>query len=468
MANDRRNPRAFDIPDLELPVAPAPKPSGAPARSVGPRQPAPDPAGALGPIDLEPFVPEARSGPRASAGAQRNAHDYFGTGTFEDDPGDDFQPGSLVTMELAGTRAPPDAAAPEWPTGRSPDRGTLSIGDAEVRLGAGYPPSPSNALLSPVYAWQVIVRRRSLRETLARLDREITAGEQRRDELLATMVNAIGPALENVPRVAELLAAARQLGDITGERGQALRALSEQYQGALAESDARRAQHQNVLGERQADQRASTEALRAADESYRRAEARQKRLQIEIRSAIDVARQKAQAAGLAAGQAQPEEVAKIHDLQQKAAALEPELLKLKAARDQAHSADVAAQSAVEAIERELQRLTHEQRSLDRQYGHQIDQRAAGLGQAEGELRSALAEAGRAVLATRGGVAVDPTTLSAISAADAEVMRLTRESELHLRALDACDLAAVQRGYTVATLVCGAVLLSFIALMLSVC
>jgi hypothetical protein len=422
----------------------------------------------LGPIELEPFVPEARSGTRTSPGAERTQHDYFGTGTFEDDPGEDFQPGSLVTLELAGTRAPPDAATPEWPTGRSPDRGALSLGEAEVRLGAGYPPSPSNPLLSPVYAWQVIVRRRALRETLARLDRELTDADQRRDELLAAMVNAIRPALENVPRVGELLATARQLDDITGERGQALRALSEQYRGVLEGIEARRSQQQSDLGERQAAQRDRAAELLAADESYRRAEARHKRLQIEIRSAIDVARQKAQAAGLPAGQAQPEEVAKIHDLQQKAAALEPELLKLKAALDQAHGANVTAQGAVAAVERELQRLTHEQRSLDQQYGHQIDQRTAGLGQAEGELRSVLAEAGRAVLATRGGVAVDPTTLSAIEAADAEVMRLTRESELHLRALDACDHAAVQRGYTVAALACGAVLLLFIAVMLSVC
>jgi hypothetical protein len=468
MAGDRRYPPAFDIPDLELPVSPVRQPARAPAGSAAPRQFVPDTAAASSPIELEPFAPDARSGPRASLRVERSAQDYFGTGTFEDDPGDDFQPGSLVTLELERPRAAAPTAGTEWPSGRSPDRGTLAIAEGEVRLGAGYPPPPSNPFSSALYAWQVTVRRRSLRETLARLDRELTAAEHQRDELLAAMVNAMRPALENEPRVAELLAATRQLGDITGERGQALRALSEQYQGALAETEARRAQQQNLLGERQAAQRASAAELHAADESYRRAEARQKRLQIETRSAIDVARQKAQAAGLPPGTAQPEEVAKIHDLQQKAGALEPELLKLKAARDQAQSADVAAQSAVAAVERELLRLTHEQRSLDRQYGRQIDQRAAGLGEAEGELRSALADAGRAVLAMRGGVAVDATTLSAIAAADAEVTRLTRESELYLRALDACDPAAVQRGYTVAALACGAVLLMFVALMFSVC
>jgi hypothetical protein len=468
MAGDRQNPPAFDIPDLELPAPSVRQRALSPAGSAAPRQFVQDTPAASGPIELEPFASDARSGPRASLRAERSAQDYFGTGTFENDSGDDFQPGSLVTLELEGTRAAAPTASPEWPSGRSPDRSTLSIAEGEVRLGAGYPPPPSNPFLSPLYALQVTVRRRSLRETLARLDRELAAAEQQRDELLATMVNAMRPALENEPRVAELLAAARQLGDITGERGRLLHALSEQYQSALAETEARRAQQQSVLGERQAEQRASAAELHATDESYRRAEARQKRLQIEVRSAIDVARQKAQAAGLPPGTARPEEVAKIHDLQHKAAELEPELLKLKAARDQAHSADVAAQSAVAAVERELQRLTHEQRSLDRQYGLQIDQRAAGLGQAEGELRSALAEAGRALLAMRGGVAVDPTTLSAIAAADAEVTRLTRETELYLRALDACDRAAVQRGFTVAALACGGVLLMFVALMFSVC
>ena len=181
-----------------------------------------------------------------------------------------------------------------------------------------------------------------------------------------------------------------------------------------------------------------------------------------------MARQIALAKGLPPGTAEPEQVAKIHELQQKAAELEPELSKLKAARDQAHAKDLAAQNAVAAVERELHRLAAEQNSLDRQYGQQIDQRAAGLGQAEGELRSALAEAGRAVLAMRGSVAVDPSLLTPIAAADAEVERLTRESELQLRALDACDQAAVQRGYTVAALALGAVVLTFIALMVAVC
>jgi hypothetical protein len=468
MASDRRNPQPFDIPDLEVPVAPARQASRDPARPEHsrPTAVAPEEAAALsGPIEIEPFVPAARSGPRAAQSAQ----DYFGMGTFDDDDGNgDFQPGSLVTLELQSPRAAPQATGLDWPSGRSPDRSTLSISDGEIRLGAAYPSSPANPLLSPVYAWQVTVRRRSMRETLARLHRELTAAEQRRDEILANMVNAIRPAIENEPRVAELLATARQLGDLTGERGQALRALSEQYQGALSVTEARRAQQQSALAERQAVQRERATELLAADDNHRRAEARQKRLQIEIRSAIDVARQKAQAAGLPAGTAQPEEVAKIHGLQQRAAGLEPELLELRAARDQAQGAELAAKNEVAAVERELQRLTQEQRSLDRRYGQQIDQRAAGLGQAEGELRSALAEAGRAVLAMRGGVAVDPAVLAAIASADAEVARLTRESELHLRALDACDQAAVQRGYMVAAIAAGVALLTFIALFISVC
>ena len=464
MASDRRSPPTFDIPDLELPAAPARQASRVPAR---PRDPLPLDGASSGPIEIEPFDPDAQSGPRASSGAGRSAQDYFGAGTFEGDPADDFQPGSLVSLELQAPRAQV-AAGPEWPTGRSPDRASLAITDSEVRLGAGYPPVPTNPLLAPRYAWQVTVRRRSLRENLARLDRELVAAEQRRDELLAGMVNAIRPALEKEPRVAELLAAARQLGDVTGERGQALRTLNEQYQGALAEKEARRSHQQSALGEGQALQRERAAELLAADENYRRAEARHKRLQIEIRSAIDVARQKAQAAGLPPGTAQPEHVAQVLDLQQKASALEPELLTLKAARDQAQTADLAAQQAVAAVERELQRLSLEQRSLDRQYGQQIDQRAAGLGQAEGELRSTLAEAGRVVLAMRGGIAVDPALLPAIATADAELLQLTRESELLLRALDACDLAAVQRGYTVAALVVGGALLLFIALMVAVC
>ena len=221
MDNERPKPPPFDIPDLELPVARARQASRAPARSpADSRLRAPQAVQASsGAIEIEPFVDDTRSGPRASLGSGSNAHDYFGAGMFDGETGDDFAPGSLVTLDLQGAHATPQAAGPEWPSGRSPERGALMIADAEVRLAGAYPTPASNPLLLPLYSWHVTVRRRSLRELLARIDRELLATEQRRDELLAAMVNGLRPVLENEPRLAGLLVAARQLGEIPVNAG---------------------------------------------------------------------------------------------------------------------------------------------------------------------------------------------------------------------------------------------------------
>jgi hypothetical protein len=69
-----------------------------------------------------------------------------------------------------------------------------------------------------MYAWQVAVRRRSLRESRLAASR----AERDRDppdEILANMVNSIRPAIENEPRNRRAARRGPAVGNITGERG---------------------------------------------------------------------------------------------------------------------------------------------------------------------------------------------------------------------------------------------------------
>jgi hypothetical protein len=69
-----------------------------------------------------------------------------------------------------------------------------------------------------------------------------------------------------------------------------------------------------------------------------------------------------------------------------------------------------------------------------------------LSDVEGKRRAALADVGRAVLASAGGIPVAPERLKALSQADAEVAILAKRSELHVRALDSASDAHVKSGF----------------------
>jgi hypothetical protein len=74
-----------------------------------------------------------------------------------------------------------------------------------------------------------------------------------------------------------------------------------------------------------------------------------------------------------------------------------------------------------------------------------------------EHRKALADVARAVLAASGIILLESSELEAIREADENVLRWLRESEIHLRALDACDDEKVQLGFAVLIALCAGVL-----------
>jgi chromosome segregation ATPase len=219
-----------------------------------------------------------------------------------------------------------------------------------------------------------------------------------------------------------------------------------------------------LAGLREAEARARTQALEreasktAAESELRRAEAKYQRVQIEIRGVMDLARQ---VLGPAGGDLPPEQAAKLAELQARAAALEPELNQTKAT----HSAAVAALREAEA---EAQRVLSQIRQLDRQkagagatLGKQLNERAAGVTEAEKQLRDALAEVARAVLGARGALPVPEATLAQLREHDKQVEARATRLEMHVRALDSYDRDRARQGVIVVLSVLGVVLLSIL-------
>jgi len=422
-----------EIPDLELPVAPA-KP--APRAPVAPRPPegAPSPAS-------------------PGSGRSHDPSDYFGSGTFDDEAfADALEPSGSLAIDaqaLAPNAGPEPRPAERWPTGRSPERAVLRVDELDVKLVADYGTPPASALLEPVYALRVRARQRLLAAELARIESELRAAEQRRDELLGELVLSLKPRLEADQRLSALLEPVRELERLAGERARALANVDAEYRALAQPVDARIGESLRQLEAHRELERERQSAFDKDEELFRRADARAKRIQIELRSLMQVAVQAAASAGLPQGSVRPDDAAKIKALQAEGATAERAADAARQALAATESARAAARAEVARTTRALRALEVERGALDDRFSKPLDARAHGLSEAEAGRQQALAEAGRSLLALRGGVDIDASTLEALRRADELVSKLTSDSEKHLRALDSADRTAVRRGYTVA-------------------
>jgi hypothetical protein len=419
---------AFEIPDLEL-DAPAPS-KRAPQTPSSVRQAA---------VNATPKLPE------------------ISLGLDGEDDFDLLQTGASANLALgADPLAPPrQVETAEWPRGRTPPAEQLSVDAREVALIADYGPAPRNALLAPLYAFRVFSRRKPLKQALAEQHAALSAAELERDTLLMRLASELRPALEAHDAFKRTLAPVREVERLASERAAALLQADSGYREQMAKFEA------ELSSLRQAEAAARRATLEreasqtAAENELRRAEGKHQRVQIEMRGVMDLARQKL---GPAGGDVPAEFAAKLAELQSRANALEPELTQAKAK----HASAVAALAQAET---ETQRLLSQMRQLERQkanvgssLGKQLNERAAGVTEAEKQLRDALAEVARAVLGARGAMPVPDATLAALREHDKQVEQRALRLEMHVRALDSYDRDRAKQGIIVVLSALGIVLL----------
>ncbi|HXK16530.1 MAG TPA: hypothetical protein VNG33_01905 [Polyangiaceae bacterium] len=414
---NRPGPPSFDIPDLELEPAVSKRPAQvSSARAPAAKPPAP----AVSEISL---------------------------GDDGDDGDNDFeliQTGSNVDLSIGTSPqvAKQHVDSSNWPSGRTRAADQLPIDPAEVALVAGYGPAPKNAVLTPVYAYRVYSRRAPLKKAIVELHAELNQAELLRDTELMQLATLLRPTLESSEVFRRLLEPIREIERLAGDRSAALSEADTGYKAQLARFDTELAQLRD--GERAAQAACAEKALLkdASEKELRRAEAKHQRVQIEIRGVVDLARQ---ALGPAGGDMSPEHAAKLADLQARGQALEPELTR-------ARSAHGDTSAALDRADAEARRLQTQIRQLERQKAtalgsleQQLSARAAGVSEAEKQRRDALAEVARAVLASRGSVAVPQPTLDAIRQHDKRVEAAALRLETNLRALDSHDRERVKLG-----------------------
>ncbi len=290
-------------------------------------------------------------------------------------------------------RALPPGPGPRSPQPTAPEPHAVDAFEAKAL--ADYGPPPSAFWAAPLYAYRVVSRRGALRRDLEAKRADAERMRKRLDDALVALGDRAralakggAPALERVRQAEELLRS----------RDGALAGAMDAHRSALVEIDARLVAAEAELA-RARDEEARAAATRDdADAEHKRADAKVKRIDIEIRNG-------------ASARAAERDAAAAEAAQKDARRAEAEG-KLQDARRVA----LAAQAKVDAAQRE--RSEH-----DARFSRQSGTRNAGVDDAHGHLRAALAELGRAMLA-------DPSLAAELGAARDEVARLEASSHKH--------------------------------------
>jgi len=345
-----------------------------------------------------------------------------------------------------------------WPTGRTKTADQLSVDGVEVELVAGYGRPPQNAVLTPLYAYRVFTRQRQLRLQVSQLNQQLSRAEAERDGLLARLATSLRPVLEASDTFRRLLEPIREVERLRGDRSAALSEADAGYREQMAKFDQELARLRAVQTSAKSASAEKRGVRENAENEFRRADAKHKRAQIEMRGVLDLARK---ALGPAGGDIPPAQAKQLAELQAQAAALEPEVARTRAALTVASTAFDQAEGEVQRVQAELKKVERQKAGIGGSLEKQLSVRAAGVSEAEKQQRDALAEVARAVLASHGALEVPTPELETLTGQDARINALALRLETHLRALDSQDRGRVKLGVSIALGAVGLVVLAIL-------
>jgi hypothetical protein len=450
----------FEVPDLELEPVPrslrtAPTPPQAPAQHHASPSPFDDDVfGAGGPlIELGD-----------NAGQQGVVH--FGAGQNFDALGGielegNAHPGLAVdhsaAPRIAERNAPVQRAnAPPWPPGQALSRDRLAIDPLELSLLANYGEPPKSAYLTPGYAYRVFMRQRELKRALGPLELERDRAERERDHSLAELARAVRPEAEQNQRFSRLFSPLVELEQIASARGQAISSVQAELTAQASAFDAELAVTATAVLTEQEREREAQGKYDECEARAQRADAKLKRVHIEIRAVTQLAEQKL---GPAGGTVPEPEATQLATLKLRADGTQPEVRQAKAELAEARVTLDQATARVTAARQSERLAARKKQALLEHYQKELDVRGRGLTESDEKQRALLAELGRALLDAQGAVAVPDIWLERVRNSTERADALRLRCELHARALNAYDRARAAQGIR---LVCtGAALVVFL-------
>ncbi|MEO7032232.1 MAG: hypothetical protein ABI548_00305 [Polyangiaceae bacterium] len=455
----------FEVPDLEVEPMPRSLRQAAPAAPYkGSGSSAPDlfdedPFDAGGSLSLE-------LNQHATPGVVDfgSSIDFGASGGFELEPAGppiahDSAPHSEVTRHT-GSDSNPQASV-VWPSGRAPDAEALTIDPGEVAILADYGVAPHSVHLSPAYAYRVFTRQRELKHQLAALCAARDRAELEREATLAELARTVRPVAQQIDAFRRFLTPLVELEQVASQRGQALSSVNAELGAHSANFDAELTQIEKLIMAQQAVEQEAARVLSEREQLAQRAEAKLKRVHIEIRAVTHVAEQKL---GPQGGQVPEPEAGQLIALRQRAETIQPEVTLALAERDQAKLGLGQARGKLDALRQAERTAARKKQALGERYREELQARSAGLSESETQQRAALAEVGRAVLAARGSVPVDGPWLERVRVSSERADRLIFKCETQRRSLDAYDRARVTQGVR---LTCTALALLVVLLVLKI-
>jgi len=449
------------------PDAPRPEPAGG---APGPESPRRAPVGRPGAISQDyfgsaTFDADDFDDPAGSA-LRLDTHDDGQPGLAQAadggalDPGDlddDFARGSAAAAQIP---QPQMAKAPRrraWPTGQAPDSGAIRIDGVEVTLLADFGPKPTSMVGAPAYALRVARRKRVLTAKLKEQAAALSEAEYERDCLVVAMVRDLRGSILMVEEGQKLFEPVLAIERTALERRSALAGANAEYDRRSRDLDEQKAAVERDASARQAavDQRGA--ALAEQRRLLERAEAKKKRLFIEIRAIVEAAEKNPETMTAAQG-------ARLAELEAQVAQHKPELeaaaRTVEAAQAQLSSAEEEARQATRKV-REAERV---RRALDQEFQKEIGVRSHGVSEVDRQRLDAFVAVGCAVLAARGKlVDVADDTLDSIIRAEAVVLDRMTVLEKTARALDAYDKGLFKQGVALAAAAAAALIVALIVL-----
>jgi hypothetical protein len=327
-----------------------------------------------------------------------------------------------------------------WPSGVTPDPATLSIDAVEIQTLSAYGAVPASFLVAPLYSLRVFRRRRALRAAAAVLAQRFGDAESARDALLADMAGALRDTITvGSDRLYEHVSEKeRRVQD-----GQsALAGANEEYRQRMGELQATDTQLHRELAAVRTLAAERQGALAEAEKHRDRADAKKKRLFIELSAIVE----SAEKAGTGIP---PDRAATVERLEREIAEQKADVERLQGGVDERKAALAAAVAEERRIVGKQRDAGKKRRAVDDDFQERIGLRNEETSSAARETTAALADVGRAVLAARGRVAsIEPDVLARIAAADLAVVKAATDVERHMRALHEYDAETYQKGFVV--------------------
>jgi hypothetical protein len=444
---NHQTPR-FEVPDLELEPVPRSLRQGTSSQPVQAHS---------------ATSSERRGGAAQTRPAAPNEQLSGATFDFGDELGDfEFshtaKPSFGNATKPAPSAPPINASATEvgasLPTGRALDLAKLVFDPREIAILSDYGEAPNNAAATLAYAYRVFTRQRELKQQLVPIAAECERAECEREATLNELARALRPALEQTGEFRRFLAPVLEIEQRAAARGQALNSINAQLGAQNAELDAELAR---VASRVEDEQRSETDAQRLYDEreaSERRADAKLKRVQIEMRAVTQVAEQKL---GPAGGPMPAMEAAQLTELERRAQATQPEVAAARSALEQAKQALHQTRARLEALRQSQRQISRQKQALGGAYEKELSLRAEGLSEVELAQRAALAELARAILGVPGTIAIPEDWLERVRRVSQRADSLGVRAEMFRRAILAYDARRARQGVQLA---CTAVALMF--------